>query len=273
MGDWKVIVEGANTYSPVKSRKAARSRMEREVYRRKGVLIATDYLVNSGGVIYAAQEQLIKTPQHLRIPEEMRGEQIAVDNWLELNSKELSELAEKRRLAAFEYREEVIRRNMKELIDLLVSDADMLPCEAAEKISIRRVAARESDRTAKELMIPIPTIEVNKTIQDAAAKLVETNSSILAVTTSDGDMVGVVTEWDVTRSTALGNPDDQPLNQVMSKQVISALPDDTILELIQKLEYHEISALPVVQKGFVQGVVTSDLLARQSLLRLLQTPV
>ena len=162
---------------------------------------------------------------------------------------------------------------MKELIDLLVSDADMLPCEAAEKISIRRVAARESDRTAKELMIPIPTIEVNKTIQDAAAKLVETNSSILAVTTSDGDMVGVVTEWDVTRSTALGNPDDQPLNQVMSKQVISALPDDTILELIQKLEYHDISALPVVQKGFVQGVVTSDLLARQSLLRLLQTPV
>jgi len=272
MGDWEVIVEGANTYSPVKSRKAARERMEREVYRRKGVLIATDYLVNSGGVIYAAQEQLIKTPQHLRIPDEMLGDQTAVDRWLELNSEELSELAEERRIAAFEYREEVIRRNMKELIDLLISDADMLPCEAAERISIRRVAARESDRTAKELMLPIPTIGVNKTIQDAASKLVESNSSILAVT-SESDMVGVVTEWDVTRSTAFGNPDDQPLEQVMSKQVISALPDDTILELIQKLEYHEISALPVVENGCVLGVVTSDLLARRSLLRLLQTPL
>jgi CBS domain-containing protein len=121
-------------------------------------------------------------------------------------------------------------------------------------------------------MLPIPTIEVNNTIQDAAAKLLETNSSILAVT-NESDLVGVITEWDITRSTAVGNPDDQPLDQVMSKQVISALPDDTILELIQKLEYHEISALPVVDKGCVQGVVTSDLLARQSLLRLLQTPL
>ena len=68
MGDWSVIVEGANTYSPDPARKVARARMERNVYRQRGVLIATDYLVNSGGVIYASQEHLIKTPGHLRIP-------------------------------------------------------------------------------------------------------------------------------------------------------------------------------------------------------------
>ena len=82
MGSWSVIVEGANTYSPDPERKAARARMERTVYRQRGTLIATDYLVNSGGVIFAAQEHLIKTPTHLRIPDAALGDRNAVNQWL-----------------------------------------------------------------------------------------------------------------------------------------------------------------------------------------------
>lgn len=271
MGEWAVIIEGANTYSPIVSRKNARLRMEREVYRRKGVLIGTDYLVNSGGVIYAAQERLIKTPEHLRIPEELLGKHNQVENWLDSNRKEFFELAESRRCAAYDYREEVIRRNMKELIELLITDSDMLPSEAAELISIRRVTSRESDRTAKEIMAQIPTISLKRTVKDAASCLIDSDSSILAVVSSDNDLVGVVTEWDITKATSLGNPDDQPLEEIMVKNVIYATPDENILELIRKLEYHEISAMPVVDEGYVQGVVSSDLLARKSLLRLLQS--
>lgn len=58
MGAWTVIVEGANTYSAEPARRSARARMERAAYRERGVLIATDYLVNSGGVIFAAQESV-----------------------------------------------------------------------------------------------------------------------------------------------------------------------------------------------------------------------
>jgi glutamate dehydrogenase/leucine dehydrogenase/CBS domain-containing protein len=271
MGDWTVIIEGANTYSPIESRKNARARMEREVYRREGVLIGTDYLVNSGGVIYAAQERLIKTPEHLRIPERLLGKSDPVENWLDKNSSEYCNLAEIRRKAAFENREEVIRRNMKELVDLLISDADMLPCEAAEKISIRRVTSRESDRTAEEIMAPIPTITIDKTVKDAAEKLIKSNRSILAVTSTESNLVGIVTDWDITRATSLGNPDDQPLEEIMITDVISVSPDENILDLIRKLEYHEISAMPVIKDGCVLGVVSSDLLARKSLLRLLQS--
>lgn len=273
MGDWAVIIEGANTYSPVKSRKAARARMERDVYRRKGILIATDYLVNSGGVIYAAQEQLINTPEQLELPDDFRGDKLKVDTWLDEHSEEFEILAEKRRIAAYEYRENVIRKNMREHIEFLTSDSDMLPSESAERISIRRVASRESDRTARELMIPIPKILAENTTQDAAEKILSTGCSILAVVTDDSEIVGVVTDWDITRSTALGNPDNQPLNEVMSKEVVTAHPEDKILEVIRKLEYHEFSALPVVENGIVLGVVTTDILARQSLLRLLQSPV
>jgi CBS domain-containing protein len=245
--------------------------MERQVYRTRGVFIATDYLVNSGGVVFAAQERLIKTPNNLRIPQELLGNYKAVDRWLADNSVELLELAEKRRLAAENYRDNVICKNMTEVIDLLVSDSDLLPCEAAERISIRRIASSERDRTAKELMVDIPSISLNKTVRDAAASLVEANSPILAVVSLDGDLVGIITEWDVTRATAMGSPDDQPLSQLMSSRVIAADPDDSIVEVIRKLEYHEISAMPVVEDGCVQGMITVDLLTTRSLTRVMSS--
>ena len=168
MGSWSVIIEGANTYSPDPNRKIARARMERAVYRERGILIATDYLVNSGGVIFAAQEHLIKTPDDLRIPAALLSDPVAVEHWLTERRPEFDALAEKRLAAAEQYREDVIRRNMRELVDLLITDSDMLPCEAAERISIRRIAASESDRTAAELLEPIPSIESTCDVQQAA---------------------------------------------------------------------------------------------------------
>jgi len=271
MGKWTVSIEGANTYSPDPSRKAARARMERAVYRGRSVLIATDYLVNSGGVIFAAHEKLIKTPQHLRLPDSALGDRVAVDQWLTDHAAEFAALAEQRRAAAEKYREEVIRKNMRELIDLLATDADMLPREASEHISVRRIAARESGRTAQELMIPIPTINVSCSVKDAATKLVEANSPIIAVVESQGALAGVVTEWDITRATAQGSPDDQNITKIMNRQVVSASPNDGILDMVRKLEYYEISAMPVVDSDGVQGMISADVLARKSLLRLVQS--
>jgi glutamate dehydrogenase (NAD(P)+) len=271
MGKWRIIVEGANTYSPDPSRKAARARIERAVYRERGVLIASDYLVNSGGVIYAAQERLIKTPAELRIPKASLGKPEAVQAWLSEHAVELEALAEKRRQAGEAYREEVIRRNMRELVDLLISDADMLPGEAAERLSVRRIASREADRTAVEIMEPILTLATMETIRAAAARMVEAGCPILAVVSPAGELAGVVTEWDITRATATGCPEDRPVEEIMTRQVISAAPTDPILELVRKLEHHEISALPVVEAGRVLGMVSADRLARRSLYRLLQS--
>jgi glutamate dehydrogenase (NAD(P)+) len=273
IGRWYVIIEGANTYSPDPERKAFRSRMERAVYRRMGVMIASDYMVNSGGVIYAAQEMLIKTPVHLRFPNEFMGDVKGVEGWLEEHAAELSELADKRRSAAESHRDEVIRRNIREMIDLLVSDADMLPNEAAEQISVRRIAARESDRKAAEIMEDIPSIQSGCTVKQAAAALINSPSPILAVVNDEAELAGVVTDWDITRATSMGSPDNQPLEEVMTRDVVSADPRDGILDVIRKLEHHEISAMPVVSGKSVLGMISSDLLARRSLLRLLQSQI
>jgi glutamate dehydrogenase (NAD(P)+) len=271
MGRWGVIVEGANTYSPDPARKAARARMEQAVYRQCGVLIATDYLVNSGGVIFAAQEKLIKTPPELRIPQAMLGDRLAVEGWLQAHAADFAALAEKRRLAAEQHRAEALRRNMHELVNWLLADAETLPCRAAESISVQRMARKESGRTAADLMAPIPTLGEACSIQEAATCLVEFGSSILAVVNAQGELAGVVTEWDITRATSQGLPDSHPVTAIMTRQVITTTPAASILEMVRLLEYHEISAMPVVENGAVRGMISADLLARRALLRLLQT--
>jgi glutamate dehydrogenase (NAD(P)+) len=53
--------------------------------------------------------------------------------------------------------------------------------------------------------------------------------------------------------------------------VIHVSPGENILDVIRKLEHHEISAMPVVEGTVAKGVISADILARRSLLRLLQS--
>ncbi len=269
-GRWTMIVEGANTYSPDPKRKAARRRMERQVYQERGTLIATDFLVNSGGVIFAAHERLIPTPPDLRIPNELLGNRTAVDKWLTDHAREFAELADKRRIAAEKKRDEVIRRNMIELVDGLIADEDALPCQVAERISIRRIVSKESLRVVRDVMVEMATAPLGASVQDAARVLIEKNTDILSVLAPDGRVVGIVTDWDITQAAARGTIEGVKVDDVMTRQIVSCGPDDNILEAVTLLEQHDISALPVLSKeGRVLGAVSADLLATRTLYRLL----
>jgi CBS domain-containing protein len=160
---------------------------------------------------------------------------------------------------------------MRELVDQLISDPDMLPSEAAETISISRITSREKDRKASDIMESIITIQATSTAQEAARLLVETGCPILAVINARNELVGVVSNWDITKAASRGPLDKSTLEQVMTKAVISAKPGDAILDLVRKLEYYEISAMPIVEGKKVQGMISTDILARRSLYRLLQS--
>ncbi len=272
MGTWSLIIEGANTYSPDPNRKAARTRMEQEVYRQKGVMIANDYLVNSGGVIFAAQEHIVPTPAHLQIPPKILGKRKSVENWLSKNAAELNEISARRLEAGMAFREKSIRRNMTELVDLLASDSELLPCQAAERISLNRLTEKEKERTAKDIMEPIPTLGIQATLAEAAALIVESQSNIIAVLSKDDKLAGVVTPWDITRAAAGGVGEDS-VAKIMTRKVISANPGDSILDIVTDLEQNQISAMPVVENGTVLGMVSSDLLAQRYLLKLLRSRV
>jgi glutamate dehydrogenase (NAD(P)+) len=265
-----MIVEGANTYSPDPRRLAARRRMERRVYQERGILIATDFLVNSGGVIFAAHERIMPTPPELSIPADRLGNRAAVDQWLGDHAEQFAELAEKRRAAAERKRDEVIRLNMVQLIDGLTAEDDALPCQVAERISINRIVHSESHRVASEVMVEMATISLGRTVQAAAQTLVENSTDILSVVAPDGHVVGIVTDWDITQAASRGQLDGVKVDEIMSREIVSCQPKDSILDVVLKLEQHEISALPVLsENGKVLGAITADPLATRTLYRLL----
>jgi CBS domain-containing protein len=160
---------------------------------------------------------------------------------------------------------------MHELVDKLLSDPDILPCEAAQSISISRITSREKDRTAADIMESIITIQVSSTAQEAARLLVETGCPILAVINARNELVGVVSNWDITKAASKSPLENITTEQVMTRTVITAKLADPILDLVRKLEYYEISAMPVTEGKKVQGMVSTDILARRSLYRLLQS--
>jgi glutamate dehydrogenase (NAD(P)+) len=271
MGDWAVIVEGANTYSSDPNEKAARTRMEQIVYRKNGIMIANDYLVNSGGVIFAAQEHIIKTPDHLQIPENKLGNPRAVEGWLKAHSTEFARLSEQRLEAGETYREKVMRSNMVELVDLLASDANLLPCAAAERISLQRLTAKENARTAGDIMIPMETIKIDGSVQEAAALITGGLKNIVAVVSLEGKLAGVVTAWDIAHAVANGVCEELNLETIMQRGVVFASPADSLLDIVRELEQNQISAMPVVEDGEVLGMINSDLLAHRYLLQYLES--
>jgi homoserine O-acetyltransferase len=166
-------------------------------------------------------------------------------------------------------REKSIRSNMTELVDSLASESELLPCQAAERISLNRLTAKEKERTAKDIMEPMPTVGIRTTLAEAAALIVESQSNIVAVLSQDHKLAGILTTWDITRATAERICEDR-VEKIMTPHVISADPADSILDIITDLEQNQISAMPVIADGAVLGMVSSDLLAQRYLLRLLR---
>jgi glutamate dehydrogenase (NAD(P)+) len=119
-------------------------------------------------------------------------------------------------------------------------------------------------------MEAIPTILATNTVREAAEMLVITSGDLLAVVSESGELCGVMTDWDITKATATGCGDHVPVTEIMSREVISANPDDSILDVLRKLEHYEISAVPVVNGEGVMGLISSDILAQGTLYRLLQ---
>ena len=61
--------------------------------------------------------------------------------------------------------------------------------------------------------------------------LLDAESDILAVVGAQGELVGVVTDRDIVRAAAQGLKLDQPLTDIMSREVIWASPQETITEM------------------------------------------
>jgi CBS domain-containing protein len=109
------------------------------------------------------------------------------------------------------------------------------------------------------------TCELRTTVRDAARLVREAESTALFVVNGQGQAVGIVTDKDFTdRVVARGLLLDLPVEQIMSKPVISVDGDQRIFEALLSMLTHDIHHVLVTKEGLPDSLLTShDLMLLQ----------
>ncbi|WP_240041066.1 helix-turn-helix transcriptional regulator [Paenibacillus ginsengarvi] len=112
----------------------------------------------------------------------------------------------------------------------------------------RTAAVITSMKVKDVLSLPV-NIRESATVNDAVVTLFMENVGSLIVTDESGALVGVISRKDLLKVT-LGNPaaSAMPVSLVMTRHpnVVTASPDDTVLDAGRKMIHHQVDGLPVV---------------------------
>ena len=104
------------------------------------------------------------------------------------------------------------------------------------------------------------SIEPGATLEDVVQMLVENNCGSLLVCdpSSDQPMVGIITERDILRATAKadGSLAEIRVEQVMTANVITGSPQDSIESVMGLLTERRIRHLPVVEDNNLKGMIS-----------------
>jgi CBS domain-containing protein len=122
--------------------------------------------------------------------------------------------------------------------------------------------------TAKveELMSPkVVTVETSSTAFDAAREMLDHDIGCIVVL--DGNNVdGIVTKSDIIREAVMKRLDPQKIaiETIMTKPAITIQSSSLLSEASELMSKHNITKLPVLEKGELVGIITSSDLVRRT---------
>jgi CBS domain-containing protein len=101
------------------------------------------------------------------------------------------------------------------------------------------------------------TLTEKQSCQEAAAIMSEHNIGAIPVVNNNGEIVGMVTDRDITlRATGQGEAAQTPVSKVMTAQkIVQATPDMDVHQAAQMMAQQQIRRLPVVENGQIVGMV------------------
>ncbi|MAE45820.1 MAG: signal transduction protein [Planctomycetes bacterium] len=104
-------------------------------------------------------------------------------------------------------------------------------------------------------------------VRQAVRKMVDCKCGSVLIQEEDGTLRGIFTERDLmTRVIAVGlDPDAVKLEDVMSREVFTAAPDNLVKEVRQQLKERHIRHVPVIEKDKVIAVLSVRDLIRADL--------
>ncbi len=110
----------------------------------------------------------------------------------------------------------------------------------------------------KHMMLTnVITASLSMTVKETIEMLYEKHVGCVVSIDDDKKCIGIFTERDAIRLVAENVQLDQPLDNVMTKNVITIQGDSSINEAIKAIHMHRVRHLPVVnQKGRLVGLLS-----------------
>ncbi len=136
-----------------------------------------------------------------------------------------------------------------------------MPVERIPTSGVLKPMRQREVKLVKSVMTKAVTISPETSVVEASKIIIEKNVNHLPVVDEKGVLIGIVTSWDIAKAVATGRIGK--VAEVMTRKVITAMPDEPIESAARKMEKFNISALPVVDsRRRVLGMVTSEDLSR-----------
>jgi CBS domain-containing protein len=101
------------------------------------------------------------------------------------------------------------------------------------------------------------TIAVSSSVKDAADKLTEFNIGAMPVIDSQGNVVGIISERDISRYICNEKLNlDESISKIMSKNIISCDLEISVSELMETMTNRKIRHMPIIDKHKLIGIVS-----------------
>jgi uncharacterized protein (DUF39 family)/CBS domain-containing protein len=100
------------------------------------------------------------------------------------------------------------------------------------------------------------TCTEDEEIKAVAERIINRSVNHVVVIDNEGRLSGIVTSWDITKSVAEGK---KKVADIITRKVVTTIPDEPVEAASRKMAQHHISALPVLDHDRkVLGIITSE---------------
>ncbi|MFZ2013500.1 MAG: CBS domain-containing protein [Nocardioides sp.] len=115
---------------------------------------------------------------------------------------------------------------------------------------------RTTDPLRRVMVWPVAVVEAEATLTEVAEALAADEIGALCVT-ENGVLAGIVSERDVVAHVAAGgDPENLTAADVMSTDLVTLTPDDTVLDAAKRMKDSQIRHLPVLLDDDIAGIVS-----------------
>lgn len=151
-------------------------------------------------------------------------------------------------------------KNIAQQVDMSLHEVQSITDELAKSDALQTLVKQSITQVENLMSTNVISLDISKTVGDAAASMTEKNVGSIIVTKEDGRPFGIITERDLVRGLAKREElyfRATLLESFASHPLITAKPTIAVEEAAEVMFKNKIRRLPIVNEpGLVVGIVT-----------------